>query len=162
MSRASRVRNRVLIAGALLVTLSAQSYGPDDLDTAFGRDTLVISADRFACHLFDIWVAVSRPQQTRGLMFVRTLPERTGMLFVYAEPGPRSMWMKNTFIPLDMLFIRADGSVSTVVADTVPQSLRSIRSVEPVSYVLELNAGVTAALGIGVDSRIVWTSGTTR
>jgi hypothetical protein len=62
------------------------------------------------------------------------------------------MWMKNTFIPLDILFIRSDGSVASIAAMTEPLSLRSIASAEPVRYVLELNGGVAEELGIDADS----------
>ena len=83
------------------------------------------------------------------------MPERTGMLFVYDEDGFHSMWMKNTYIPLDMIFAHADGSVSSVITDTVPLTLNSNASVEPVRYVLELNAGVARRLNIGRRSRLV-------
>jgi uncharacterized membrane protein (UPF0127 family) len=66
------------------------------------------------------------------------------------------MWMKNTYIPLDMIFARADGSVSSVIVDTVPQTLNSNASVEPVRYVLELNAGTARLLQIGTSSRLLW------
>ncbi len=89
-------------------------------------------------------------------MFVRHMPERTGMLFVYDDEAYHSMWMKNTYIPLDMIFARHDGSVSSVITDTVPQTLNSVASIEPVRFVLELNAGTTRLLQIGTNSRIVW------
>ena len=66
------------------------------------------------------------------------------------------MWMKNTYIPLDMVFARADGTVSSVVSDTVPQTLHSHSSTEPVRFVLELNAGTARRLGIGARSRLIW------
>jgi len=137
--------------------LSAQASQDSDLDSAFSRDTLIISADQHACYFFDIYVASSRAQQMRGLMHVRELPEMTGMIFVYRRAEIHSMWMKNTYIPLDMLFIRGDGTVSSVAADTVPLTLDSVASIEPVNYVLELNAGVTAKLGIGTESQIIFT-----
>ena len=136
-------------------TVHAQSYGPEDLDQAFGRTTAVISASSLACYRFDLWLATERPQQMRGLMFVRDLPEFTGMLFVYDGPGRRSMWMKNTYISLDMLFLRGDGTISSIETDTETLSLRSISSIEPVTLVLELNAGVTAALGIEPGDRLL-------
>ncbi len=138
--------------------LSGQSSVDGDLDSVFGKDTLIISADEHACYFFDIYVASSREQQMRGLMHVRSLPEFTGMIFVYRQPGLRSMWMKNTYIPLDMLFIRGDGTVSSVAKDTVPLTLDSVSAVEAVNFVLELNAGVTEKLGIGTESRIVFTN----
>jgi len=147
---------RVPVILLLAALLTAQSYGPAELDEAFERDVMILSAARHACHRFDIWLALSGAQQRRGLMFVRKLPADAGMLFVYPGPGPRSMWMKNTFLPLDMLFIRDDGTVSSIVADTVPQSLTSVASVEPVTFVLELNAGTSARLGIEPGSQMYW------
>ena len=94
----------------------------------------------------------------RGLMHVRSLPEFTGMIFIYRQAGIRSMWMKNTYIPLDMLFIRGDGSVASVIENTTPLSLESRRSAEPVNFVLELNGGMAARLDIGEQSRIVFTN----
>ena len=138
--------------------LSGQTSEEGDLDAAFSTDTLIISADEHACYLFDIYVASTREQQMRGLMHVRDLPEFKGMIFVYRQAGIRSMWMKNTYIPLDMLFIRGDGTVSSVARDTVPLTLDSVAAIEPVNFVLELNAGVTAKLGIGTNSRIVFTN----
>lgn len=148
--------SRIVGAVLALTLLTAQSYGPPELDQAFERDVLVISASEHACHRFDVWLALTDVQQRRGLMHVRELPPAAGMLFVYVSPGPRSMWMKNTYLPLDMLFIRADGTVSSIVRDTEPLSLRSIRSVEPVSYVLELGAGTTDRLHIDVGDQIYW------
>ncbi len=88
-------------------------------------------------------------------MFVRDMPARTGMLFVYQQPAYLSMWMKNTFISLDMLFVRADGSVASIARDTEPQSLKSISAEEQVQYVLELNAGTTSLLDIAPGSRLI-------
>ena len=134
----------------------APSYGPADLDAAFERDTLVISASEHACHRFHVWLARDWPQQRRGLMFVRDLPVDAGMLFVYDGPGPRSMWMKNTYIPLDILFVRDDGTISSIIAETEPLSLRSLASTEPVTYVLELGGGVTRSLHIASGDRLFW------
>ena len=127
----------------------------DDLADAFDQDVLVIAA-KHACLRFDIYLAVSREQQVRGLMFVRELPVSTGMLFVYSGEAMHSMWMKNTFIPLDILFAKRDGTVSSINKDTTPQSLKSIASIEPVTFVLELNAGVTGIFAIEVGSRLIW------
>ncbi len=156
MQPLERIGARLALIGLMFVLLSGQSYAPRDLDAAFARDTLVIRASMHACYRFHVWLATAPAEQQRGLMFVRDLPADAGMLFVYNKPGRRSMWMKNTYIPLDMLFIRADGSVSSVVANTEPLSLRSISSVEPVTYVLELNAGVADALGIVAGDQIYW------
>jgi uncharacterized membrane protein (UPF0127 family) len=138
--------------------LSGQASDRDDLDAAFDKDTLVISAGENACYVFEIYIALDRDQQRRGLMHVRHMPEFTGMLFVYRDENIHSMWMKNTFIPLDMLFIRTDGTVSSIETDTVPQSLKSISSIEPVKFVLELNAGVTKRLHINADSVVYFST----
>ena len=90
----------------------------------------------------------------RGLMYVRYMPEFTGMLFVYRQQRVLSMWMKNTYIPLDMLFIRADGSIANIATHTEPLSLESVRAIESLNFVLELNAGVTERLGINTESRV--------
>lgn len=147
----------VLIAWIVLSAQTGDAGFSDTLDDAFGKDTLVISADKYTCWLFDIYVAGNRAQQMRGLMHVRELPEFTGMIFIYERAGIRSMWMKNTYIPLDMIFIRGDGTVSSVIANTTPLSLESQSAIEPVNFVLELNAGVASKLGIGDQSRIIFT-----
>lgn len=140
----------------VLLLLGAPAHADPALDDRFGRDVLVVEASRWACYRFDIYLAVTSAQRTRGLMFVRELPATSGMLFVY--PGDRvvSMWMKNTMIPLDMVFARPDGTVSSVIANAEPQSLKSLRSIEPVAFVLELNAGTAARLAIDENSRIFW------
>lgn len=140
----------------LLVVLATAAPADEALNAAFGTDVLVIVANDHACYRFDVYLAASDEQQRRGLMFVRELPDTTGMLFVYDEPGYRSMWMKNTYIPLDIAFATAAGRIVNVVRSTKPLSLASITSTEPATYVLELNAGVTARLAIGPGSRILW------
>lgn len=127
----------------------------EPVDQAFDKDVLVIAA-RDACHRFDIYLALSREQQVRGLMRVRDLPSSTGMLFVYPAEDYHSMWMKNTFLPLDILFATSDGRVSSIAKNTEPQSLKSITSTEPVMFVLELNAGTSDRLAIEPGSRLFW------
>lgn len=136
--------------GLLLLAFVSAAVADDaaELSAAFGRDTIVIEAEHGTCYRFDVWVATTPAQHRRGLMFVRELPRFAGMLFVYEDDALRSMWMKNTYIPLDILFIRADGSVASIAKRTEPRSLASIAASEPVRYVLELNAGVTGDLGI--------------
>lgn len=139
---------------ALLATMPA--FGNEELDQRFGKDTLIIEASEYACYRFDIYVALNDVQRSRGLMFVRDLPETTGMLFIYPGDRVASMWMKNTFIPLDIVFARPDGTVTNVIRNTEPQSLKSLASTEPVAFVLELNAGVTERLVIDERSRLIW------
>ena len=144
-------------ACALIVLLAATpAAGQEELDAAFAKDVLVIEASALGCYRFDVYLAISREQQMRGLMFVRMMPSTTGMLFIYDTEEFHSMWMKNTFISLDMVFARRDGTVSSVAADTEPLSLRSVASIEPVTFVLELNAGTAARLFIDENSRLIW------
>ena len=151
----------LLSSAALLIAACSPQPEPKTatsgkLEELFGRDKLIIVADDGRRHRFDVFLATSFEQQRRGLMFVRALPERTGMLFVYDLEAPHSMWMKNTYIPLDIVFARRDGSVASVIHNTEPLSLKSLSSNEPVSYVLELNAGVARRYKIGAGSRLLW------
>ncbi len=147
-----RVRLGLLLLAA--VAAGARADDADELSRSFAQDTIVIEGEADACYRFNVWLATTPAQQRRGLMFVRELPRFAGMLFLYGEDAMLSMWMKNTYIPLDILFIRADGSVANIAKNTEPLSLASIRAAEPVRYVLELNAGVTDALGIAPGSRV--------
>ena len=139
---------------AALPAIGQYNTDPDDLSVAFDSGTIIIEAEKDACYRFDVYLATSREQQSRGLMHVRHLPEFTGMLFSYTQPNIISMWMKNTYISLDILFIREDGTISNIATNAEPLSLKSISSTEPVSYFLELNAGVTLKLHINADSRV--------
>ena len=141
------------LLGLMIMSIA---FADDDLDAAFDRDVLVISASAHACYRFDIYLALDDAQKRRGLMHVRSLPATTGMLFVYDGSYRQSMWMKNTYIPLDIVFARADGRISSIAKHTEPLSLESIVSTEPVKYVLELNAGTTDRLSIDADSRLLW------
>ena len=92
--------------------------------------------------------------RTRGLMFRHFLPEDKAMLFDYQTPRPVAMWMKNTNISLDMLFIRQDGTIAAIAQDTVPKSLDTISVQEPVRGVLELAAGTVRRLGLRVNDKV--------
>jgi uncharacterized membrane protein (UPF0127 family) len=93
--------------------------------------------------------AVSAPaDMAKGLMFRTEMPADQGMLFMFAGEGPRSFWMKNTFIPLDIIFIDADGKIRNI-GKGVPQSLQTVKSDGDVLHVLELNAGTAEKLGFG-------------
>ena len=146
---------RRLILLSVLFFVADAGVADESLDEAFSKDVLIIEASAHACHRFDVYLATNNAQHARGLMHVRHLPPTTGMLFIYERTDYLSMWMKNTFIPLDMIFARADGSISSVVRNTEPMSLRSIASTEPVNFVLELNAGITERLFIDANSRLV-------
>ena len=105
---------------------------------------------------FTVELARTADDQARGLMFRRELAPDRGMLFPMDPPRPASFWMKNTLIPLDMIFVRADGTIARIAANTVPGSLAPVRSGEPVAAVLELAGGRSAALGIAEGDRVTW------
>jgi uncharacterized membrane protein (UPF0127 family) len=122
--------------------------------TGFARSTLEIRSQA-GRHWFKIYVAESNEQQMQGLMFVRDLPADEGMLFPLDTPRIMTMWMKNTLIPLDMLFIDAGGHVVCVRAKAVPQSLDLISCDKPVKAVLEIGGGQAAARAIAVGDSVV-------
>ena len=137
-------------------TQSNGARSDDTLAATFQRDELTIRNGDGNEIAFDVYLAVDFEQQRRGLMFVRSLPERTGMLFVYDEADFRSMWMKNTYLSLDLIFARGDGTVSSIVYGAEPLSLESRASTEPVNFVLELPAGSAHRHNIRPGSRIIW------
>jgi len=105
-------------------------------------------------HVFRAWVAETSAARARGLMYVQKLPADRGMLFLYDFPQFASFWMKNTYIPLDLLFITPDGRIANIVENTTPLSLDPLESVEPVSAVLEVAGGTAARLGIRAGDRL--------
>jgi uncharacterized protein len=101
-------------------------------------------------------VAHTVEEQARGLMFRTSLPADGGMIFPLSPPRFASFWMKNTLIPLDMIFIRSDGSIARIEPETVPHSLAPVPSGEVVGAVLELAGGRAAALGINEGDTVRW------
>jgi uncharacterized membrane protein (UPF0127 family) len=131
---------------ALAGPVSAQIAPLEDLDS-FPQGKLEINAGKKAIS-FDIWVADTPQRMSQGLMFVRSLAPLRGMLFVHDGPRELSMWMKNTYIPLDMVFIDARGRIQQIVAQTTPHSLETIHSLEPALAVLEIGGGEAQRLGL--------------
>ena len=103
---------------------------------------------------FAVEMAVTWPQQEQGLMFRKTLAPNEGMLFDFGKEQETAFWMKNTLIPLDMLFIKANGTVARVAANAKPLSEESIPSYEPVRAVLEIAGGRAAQLGIKPGDKV--------
>ena len=103
---------------------------------------------------FTVEIAADKPSREKGLMFRTKLAPDAGMLFDFREEGLQVFWMKNTPLPLDMLFIRADGTISSIAEDTVPYSEEPIPSSEPVRAVLEINGGRARALGIEPGEKV--------
>jgi uncharacterized protein len=152
------------LLGALLATLAlagaaahAQSGPIEDL-AAFPLDKLEIAdgkGDGKKVHLvFQVWLADTPRRQQQGLMFVRDLPDLRGMLFVHDGPKDISMWMKNTYIPLDMVFIDDQGRIQQIIEQATPHSLDIIRSDKPALAVLEIAGGEARRLGIHAGQRV--------
>ena len=148
--------SRVLwcVLALLCVGAAHAQIGPiEDLD-AFPSADLKISEGKKVRHVFKVWLADTPQRQAQGLMFVRSLPDLRGMLFAYPQPKAISMWMKNTYIPLDMVFIDDHGRIQQIVEQTTPHSLDLIRSNEPALAVLEIAGGEAKRLGLRAGQRV--------
>ncbi len=111
-------------------------------------------ATKSGVHTFVVEVAKTDEERARGLMFRRELPEGTGMLFDFRPEQEVAMWMENTYISLDMIFIRSDGRIHRIAENTEPLSRRTIPSGGPVGAVLEVIAGTSRKLGIAPGDRV--------
>lgn len=144
-------RGAKALCSAVLV-LIALAPSADGQEAALSPLTIIASDQR---HDFEVEVATTPQERARGLMYREELPAKQGMLFDFGREQMVSMWMRNTLISLDMLFIGADGTIRRIASGTTPMSLETISSGEPVKAVLELNAGITRLLGIRRGDRVV-------
>ncbi len=154
---------RIVAAGAALAlaagaVTSAQS--PPILDLAtFPRASLeIVQPGQHPARTFhfDVWVADNEARAEQGLMYVRELPAERGMVFPLEPPRIEAMWMKNTYIELDMLFVAADGHVSKIIERARPMSLNTLSSDGPVRAVIELKGGEARRLGLHVGDLASW------
>ena len=146
-----RVRVLVLLllaaavpVGSALAQLQQFPTAPLTIESATGR------------HDFSVEVATTPGQMEQGLMFRRSLAPEAGMIFDFKTPSMATMWMKNTLIPLDMLFVDAQGRIVNIHERAVPQSLDTISAAAPVRGVVELNGGTAARLGIRPGDRVLF------
>ena len=153
--------SRLRPAAALLLLIVLAVCAPARMALAegglvsFKQDRLAIETAKGDRHEFDAELAITPQQQQQGLMYRRDMAADASMLFIYRPERVVSMWMRNTMIPLDMLFIAADGRVVKIVERAVPLSLKTISSDRPVRAVLELNGGTVARLGIQTGDRVL-------
>lgn len=110
-------------------------------------------------HAFQVEVAATTDQQATGLMFIDRLGPDVGMVFPFVPPRPASFWMKNTLIPLDMIFVRADCSIARIAVNTEPNSLDPVGVEEPLAAVLEIAGGRSVELGISEGDCVTWPGG---
>ena len=145
------IGRRVLLGASL--SLAAVAACAQEADVQFKKSTLVIvTANREI--KFDVELATNDAERARGLMFRKQLGPHEGMLFDFFKEMPVSFWMKNTLIPLDMVFIAGDGTIKHVHANAVPMSTDAIPSEYPVRAVLEINGGSAALLGIKPGDKV--------
>jgi uncharacterized membrane protein (UPF0127 family) len=137
----------VVLAAALLPApaFAQQAIGP--------REELVIATDSGEKE-FQVEIADDPRETTIGLMFRREMADNEGMLFDFGVEAQRSFWMRNTYIPLDMLFIRADGTIDSIVERATPLSEKPVPSKGAVRFVLEINAGLSDRLGIAAGDKV--------
>ncbi len=139
--------NAVLLLWFVLAALTSSNFA------RAADDTLEI-VTRNGVHVFQVELALSDEQRARGLMYRRELPDGRGMLFDFRTDQMVNMWMQNTYISLDMLFIRSDGRISHIAENTTPESTRIISSNGPVRFVLEVIAGTARKYGIKPGDRV--------
>ena len=154
-------RATLRIAAAVLLGLAAVTPArAQDRDTilplsAFPREKIAVETRSARRHVFEAWRADTGRTLAQGLMFVKSLRPDQAMIFVYQPPQHVAMWMKNTLIPLDMLFVDEYGCVVKVQRDARPGSLDTIQSGEPVELVVELAGGTAKTLGLAAGDRVV-------
>lgn len=144
-------------AAALLVGCRVEpgsALSPTEVETT-ARVPLSITTAR-GTRQFSVEVARTEQEQARGLMFRTSLPANGGMMFPIEPPRPAAFWMKNTPLPLDIIFIRSDGTIARIAAETVPYSLDLVESGEPIAAVLEIAGGAAAAAGIAEGDKVSW------
>jgi uncharacterized membrane protein (UPF0127 family) len=143
---------------AFLVLLALVAAVPAGLraqePVAFDRTELTIVTAGGARHVFKADWAKTWAQKSRGLMFRKEMPLDNGMLLDYDPPTEASIWMRNTFIPLDLVYIRADGTIESIYLGAKPHDETARPSKGPVRAVLELNAGVARLLGIQPGDKV--------
>jgi uncharacterized membrane protein (UPF0127 family) len=157
-----------LLCAILPLTLGAAPAGIVPL-SAFPQENIAIETRAsFRRQLFEAWRADTPQTREQGFMFVedRAVRPDQAMIFVYERPAHVAMWMKNTLLPLDMLFVDPDGCVVTIMQNARPGLLAEIKSRVPVSLVVELKAGTVAAKGIAIGDRVLrldagWPAGET-
>jgi len=144
-----------LVCGAVPTISAAQTA---EQTVKFESEPLSIKTAKGETHTFTVELALTEPQLEFGLMYRDRMPADHGMLFDFGTSRPVMMWMKNTKLPLDMLFLARNGVITHIQENAVPYSEAIINSGGPVDYVIELNGGIVKKLGLAVGDQV--TSGT--
>ncbi|HVJ51392.1 MAG TPA: DUF192 domain-containing protein [Aliidongia sp.] len=141
-----------LLAILLAVPLLMAAGAPPKLQSFEKGEITVISAN--GPHKFKVEIAASDGQREQGLMFRQQMAADAGMIFIWQQPQPIVMWMENTYIPLDMLFVDENGVILNIRERAVPFSREQIPSAGPAKVAIELNGGTAAKLGIKAGDKV--------
>jgi uncharacterized membrane protein (UPF0127 family) len=148
---------RALLAAGLLIAAGAalpQGAAPEPL-SAFPQSLLAIRTSSGKVVNFKIWEADTPKREQQGMMFIREMDEHTGMLFMFPENKPVTMWMKNTYVSLDLVFLNAQGKIDYIAANATPRSEAIIGPPTPEFAVLELKGGACESFGIKVGDKVL-------
>jgi uncharacterized membrane protein (UPF0127 family) len=150
----------LFLAAALCLTAPLSACAAGGGAAAEAEKTAIVTIDAgTAKHRFRVEVARTPEEQRQGLMYRTDIPADGGMIFPFPKPRIASFWMKNTLVPLDMIFIRADGSIDRIAENTIPESLEPVVSGGDVVAVLELAGGTASRLGFDDSATVRWTGG---
>ncbi len=144
----------VLVTGLGIALWASKLDGVPPPRPLFERTGLVLTRADGTNFPFKVEVARSKEEQAYGLMFVQRMPADEGMIFPFAAPKEVAFWMKNTLIPLDMIFVRPDGTIGRIAANTRPQDETPVFSQEPVSAVIEINGGLAKKYGLETGNKV--------
>jgi uncharacterized membrane protein (UPF0127 family) len=148
--KGERMRALTFVSVLAVALLGLFTAGP-----ARAADQLSLEiVSKTGVHPFAVEVVANETDRAKGLMYRKSLPEGQGMLFDFQTEQEVSFWMQNTYIPLDMIFIRADGRIATIVENAEPLSTKLIPSRASVRGVLEVIGGTTRKLGIAVGDKV--------
>lgn len=147
---------RAIFTILVLFFCSAKLYAEPNPDpnSVFPVETLEIITSN-GSFKFSVEIADDADERSQGLMFRETMLPTHGMLFDFGDTSPVMMWMQNTPLSLDMIFIKENGQVARIASNTVPFSQKIVSSGEPVSHVLELNAGMAKQIGLKPDDKVI-------
>lgn len=130
--------------------------GPPPVQDELMVEQMTIQTSSGEKHIFEIEIARTPAEQAYGLMNRKSMAADHGMLFLFQVEDERAFWMRNTLIPLDMVFIKADGTIHSIHENAIPHDLTPVKSNGAVLAVLELNGGQTAALGIKPGNKVFY------
>ena len=144
----------IALAMAFALSTASPVFAADPEPIDFGPTEKLVVLSESGAKTFDVEIADTLKKQARGMMYRESVPAMTGMLFEFEEPNVKTIWMKNTAVSLDIIFVRSNGKILKIEHSAAPYTLRSASSEAPVAAVLELGAGQSLELGIKPGDRV--------